>query len=132
MQLADHFRELVDSFSELIGKHIKLARFELKEDAKAIGLEVGKILAFVPLLLVGYIMLAVAAGLFLHRYVAADVAFLIVAAFNLGLGGLGIFLAIKKLRARQVLDDTKAEIETTALSFKTTEAFVKSQRSPNL
>jgi uncharacterized membrane protein YqjE len=119
MQLADHFRELVDAFSDLIAKHIKLARVELKDDAKAIGLEVGRILAFVPILLVGYIILAVAAGLFLNRYMAADIAFLIVAVFNLTVGGLGIFFAIKKLQARQVMNDTRAEIESTALALRT-------------
>lgn len=118
MQLADHFRELVDAFSDLIAKHLKLARVELKEDAKAISVEVGKILAFVPLLMVGYILLAIAAGLFLNRYMAPDVAFLIVAAFNLAVGGLGIFLAVKKLQARQLMNDTRAEIETTALELR--------------
>ncbi len=118
MELADHFRELVDAFSDLIGKHLKLARVELKEDAKAISVEVGKIVAFVPLLFVGYIMLAVAGGLYLHRFLPADVAFLIVAVFNLAVGGAGIYAAVKKLQARQVLNDTKAAIETTAIALR--------------
>ncbi len=118
MQLGDHFRELVDAFSDLIAKHIKLARVELREDAKAIGLEVGRILAFLPLLLVGYILFSVAAALFLHRYLAADLAFLLVAVFNLGVGGIGIFLAVKKLQARPVMDDTKAAFETTAIALR--------------
>ena len=63
MQLADHFRELVDAFSDLIVKHVKLVRVELREDARLIGIEVGKILAFVPLLMVGYLILSVAVAL---------------------------------------------------------------------
>ena len=126
MQLADHFRELVDAFSELIAKHIKLARVELKEDAKAIGLEVGKIVAFVPLLAVGYLLLAVALALFLNRYMAADLAFLAVGALNLALGGVGIFLATRKLQARQVMNDTVAEIESTAVALRS-EAIVRRQ-----
>jgi uncharacterized membrane protein YqjE len=118
MPLADHLRELVDAFSDLIANHIRLARVELKEDAKAIGVEVGKVLAFLPLLLVGYIMLAVAAALFLHRFLPGDAAFLIVAVFNLAVGGIGIFLAVKKLQLKQVMDDTRAELETSAVALR--------------
>ena len=119
MQLADHFRELVDALSDLFAKHLKLARVELKEDVRAIGTNVGKIVAFVPLLLVGYGLLMVGAALFLHRFLPADVAFLIVAAVNLAVGGVGIVVALKKLQARQVMDDTKAEIESTAVALRT-------------
>ena len=125
MQLADHFRELVDAFSDLIVKHVKLVRVELREDARLIGIEVGKILAFVPLLMVGYLILSVAVALFLHRYMAADVAFLIVATFNLIVGGVGIFLAIKKLQARQLMNDTRAEIESTASALRAQTAVVR-------
>lgn len=119
MQLADHFRELVDAFSDLISKHLKLARVELKEDVRAIGSEVGKIVAFVPLLLVGYSLLMVGAALFLHRFLPADVAFLIVAAFNLAVGGVGTFVALKKLQARRVMDDSQAEIASTKVALRT-------------
>ena len=119
MHLAENLKSVVDSISDLMVQHIKLARVELKEDARVIGIEVGKILAFVPLLMVGYLILGVAAALFLHRYMAADVAFLIVATFNLTVGGVGIFLAVKKLQARQVMNDTRAEIESTALALRT-------------
>jgi uncharacterized membrane protein YqjE len=115
MQLADHFRELVDSFSDLVTKHIKLARVELREDARAIGVDVGRLFAFVPLLVAGYIMLMVAAALFLTRHVAADVAFLLVAAVNLVPGGIGTAVVVRKLQARQVMNDTEAEIKTTAI-----------------
>jgi len=118
MQLADQFRELVDSFSDLIGKHLKLARVELKEDATAVGMDLGKILAFVPLLLVGYLLLMVAAGLFLHRFLAADVAFPLIGAVNVVGGGLGIFLAVRKLQKRTLLNDTKEALETTAIALR--------------
>lgn len=118
MQLADHFRELVDAFSDLMGKHIKLARVELEEDARAVGGEVARIVAFLPLLFVGYIMLSVALGLFLNRYIAAELAFLSVAALNLGIGGVGTFLAVRKLRARRVMNDSEAELQTTAMALR--------------
>ena len=119
MQLADHFRELVEALSDLIAKHLKLARVELKEDARAIGAQVGQLVAFAPLVVVGYLLLCVAAALFLNRYTAVDLAFLIVAGFNLIVGGVGIFLAVRKLKSRQVMNDTRAEIESTAIALST-------------
>ncbi|MBS1150653.1 MAG: hypothetical protein H6Q89_2351 [Myxococcaceae bacterium] len=119
MQLADHFRELVDALSDLIARHLKLAQVELKEDVRAIGIDVGKLAAFVPLVLIGYLLLCVAAALFLNRYMGADLAFLLVGAFNLGVGGLGILLAVRKLKSRQVMNDTRAEIESTAIALST-------------
>lgn len=118
MQLADHFRELVDSFSDLIAKHLKLAKVELKEDAKAIGADVGKIVAFLPLVLTGYLLLCAAGALFLARFVGPELGFLIVALVNLGGGGLGIFLAVRKLQTRAVMNDTQAEIQSTALALR--------------
>ncbi len=120
MQLADHFRELVDSFSDLIAKHLKLAKVELKEDAKAIGADVGKIVAFLPLVLTGYLLLCVAGAIFLGRYVGYELGFLLVAAANLGAGGLGISLAVRKLQTRAVMNDTQAEIESTAIALRGT------------
>jgi uncharacterized membrane protein YqjE len=118
MQLAEHLRALIDAFSELMAQHIKLARVELKEDAKKLGTQAGKIAAFTPLILVGYILLCVAASLFLTRFVPADAAFLIVAGINLVVGGVGIFLAVRKLRSTKVMDETKAELQTTAIALR--------------
>lgn len=115
MHLAEHVTELIDAFSELIAQHIKLAKVELKEDAKAIGIQVGKIAAFVPLLVIGLILLNIAGALFLRRFMAADLAFLVVALLNFAVGGLGIFLAVKALQGRRVMDGTKAELQSTAI-----------------
>lgn len=119
MLLGDHFRDLVDAFSELISRHILLARVELKEDAKAIGVEVGRIVAFFPLLLVGYVLVAVAASLFLTRYFAPDVAFLAVGLFHLAVGAAGVSLALRKLQTRELMNDTAAELDTTVASLRT-------------
>lgn len=118
MQLADHFRELVDSFSDLFAKHLKLARVELKEDAKAIGADVGKIAAFVPLIAVGYLLLMVALALFVARFTGPELGFLAVAVLNLAVGGAGIFLAVRNLQSRQVMNDTQAELHSTALALR--------------
>ncbi len=118
MHLAEHFRELVDSFSDLMSHHIKLARVELKEDATGLLKQVGKIAAFVPLLLVGYSLLCVALALFLRRFMGADAAFLLVAVGNIAAGAIGILLAARALKDRRVMDDTRAELQSTAIALR--------------
>lgn len=118
MQLGHHFRELVDSFSGLILQHVTLARVELKEDARAIGAQIGRIAAFAPMLLVGYFFLNVSGALFLGRHVGFELAFLFVALANLAAGGLGIFFAVKALQGRQVMDDTEKELQATAIALR--------------
>lgn len=118
MQLAEHLREIVDALSELISQHIKLARVELKEDARELGTQVGKLAAFLPLIVVGYALLCVAGALFLHRYLPIDAAFLIVAALNFAVGGVGILLAVRRLKQRKVLSGTLDELRTTAIVFR--------------
>ena len=118
MQMAENFKALVDATSELIAQHIKLARVELKEDVKDMGTQVGMIAAFIPLLIFGYLLLCIAAALFLTRFVPVDAAFLIVAGVNFAVGGLGILLAVRKLKGHKVLSKTKDELHTTALALR--------------
>jgi len=120
MQLADNLKAVVEAMSELIEQHIKLARVELKEDVKVIGTNVGMLAAFVPLVIFGYLFLCVAAGFLLARYVPIDAAFLIVAGFNLGVGAVGILLAVRKLSKRKMLAHTKDELQTTAMALRST------------
>ena len=115
MQLAEHLKAIVDAMSELIAQHIKLARVELKEDAREVGTQVGKIAAFVPLLIVGYVLVCIAAALFLRHYLPIEVGFLIVAGLNFAVGGVGILLALRRLRARKVMRETRSELQATAI-----------------
>ena len=119
MPMAEHLRAIIDALSELVAQHIKLARVELKEDARELGGQVAKIAAFVPLIVMGYALLCVALALFLRRFVPIDAAFLIVAASNLAGGGLGILLAVRRLKERKVLSGTRDELQATALVLRT-------------
>jgi hypothetical protein len=114
MSAAQNLKTVIESFSDLLEGHIKLFKLELAEDAKVIGVEVGKIVALLPLIFVGYAFLCGALALFLQRWFAADLSYLAVGLLNLAAGGIGIALAAKKLSKKQVLDGTRREANATA------------------
>lgn len=111
MALGTQLREVVDGFSELTAQHIRLARVELAEDARFVGVRVGVIAALAPLILVGYGFLCVALALVLRRVMAIDLAFLLVGLVNLVGGVAGIVVAAKQLGEKKVLTDTLTELE---------------------
>lgn len=114
MSTADHLRAVVESFGALLEGHLKLFKLELAEDAKVIGVQVGKIVVFVPLILTGYGFLCAALAMFLARYVGPELATLIVGLLNVAGGALGILLAAKTLSKRGVLEGTKREAAATS------------------
>lgn len=114
MALGNQIRELVDAFAELVAQHVRLARMELAEDARFVGIRVGVIAALAPLILVGYGFLCVALALALHRVMEADFAFLIVGGVNLVGGVAGIAVAGRQLGTRKVLESTVVSFEKTS------------------
>ncbi len=119
MPTTEHLRAIIEALSELVAQHVQLARVELKEDVKELGTQVGKIAAFVPLLIMGYALLCVALALFLRRFLPLDASFLIVAGLNLGGGALGIMLAVRRLKERKVLlSGSRDELQSTALALR--------------
>ena len=114
MALGNQVRELVDAFSELVAQHVRLARMELKEDARFVCLRVGVIAALAPLILVGYCFLCVALALTLRRWLADELAVLLVGVLNLLIGGIGIAVVGRQLSARKVLDATIVELESSS------------------
>ncbi len=101
---------MADSFSRLVSQHLTLARLELAEDAKAMGLDVARIVAFVPFVLVGYVFLCGALSVALAAWLGYAGALLVVGALNVVGGGLGIWRAVSRLQNRQVMDDTSQEL----------------------
>ena len=114
MALGTQLRDLVDSFSELTAQHIRLARVELAEDTKFIGMRVGVIAALAPMIVVGYGFLCIALAFALQRVIAVDLSFLLVGLLNLILGGVGISKAVKELQSRPVMDETLSELDATS------------------
>jgi Putative Actinobacterial Holin-X, holin superfamily III len=113
MALGVDLRSTVDAFADLVQRHLKLLRLELARDAKAIGTEVGKIAVLSPLLLVGYGFLCVALALFLRRFMAPDLAFLLVGVLNLAIALGGIRQAALNLSGRAVLSRSLEQLERT-------------------
>ncbi|MBM4783706.1 MAG: phage holin family protein [Archangiaceae bacterium] len=114
MALGTQLRDVVDGFSELTAQHIRLARLELAQDARFIGVRVGVIAALAPLILVGYGFLCVALALVLRRVMPADLAFLLVGLVNLIGGVAGIAVAATQLNEKKVMHETLTELEDTS------------------
>ena len=115
MALVPHVKALVDSFSDLTAQHIRLAKVELKDDAKYIGLRVGIMAGLAPLILVGYGFLCVAGALALRNVMAVELAFMTVGLANLLGAVLGIVVAAKQLGGRKVLNETVTQLQASAL-----------------
>jgi hypothetical protein len=101
---------MADSFSRLVSQHITLARLELAEDAKAMGKDVARIVAFVPFVLVGYFFLCGALAVVLSGWIGYAGGLAVVGGINVVGGGLAIWHAVSSLQGRQVMDDSSDEI----------------------
>ncbi len=101
---------MADSFSRLVSQHLTLARLELAEDAKAMGKDVARIVAFVPFVLVGYVFLCGALAVALSAWLGYAGALAGVGGVNVLAGGLGIWRAVSRLGSRQMMDDSSQEL----------------------
>ena len=110
---------MADSFGRLVSQHLTLARLELAEDAKAMGLDVARIVAFVPFVLVGYVFLCGALSVALAAWVGYAWALTAVGALNLVGGGLGIWQAISRFQGRRMMDDTSQELSRSVAALTT-------------
>lgn len=112
MAQVNPLRELVDAFSELVAQHVRLARLELKQDARFVGVRVGVIAAFAPLILVGYCFLCVALALTLRNFMGDELAFVTVGVLNLLIAGIGIAVAARQLSGHKMMNATVVELES--------------------
>jgi uncharacterized membrane protein YqjE len=110
---------MADSFSRLVSQHLTLARLELAEDAKAMGKDVAKIVAFVPFVLVGYVFLCGALSVALAQVMGYGWALTLVGGLNLVGGGLGIWRAISSLKDRQMMGETSQELSRSVAALST-------------
>jgi uncharacterized membrane protein YqjE len=111
--MAELVTQLVGDFSHLVAQHVALAKLELQKSARTVGLSVGQIAAFAPLILVGYAFLNAGLALALARWLPLPGALALVGLVNV-LGGMaGIAGAARRLR-RPVLETSRRELEQTA------------------
>jgi uncharacterized membrane protein YqjE len=109
--LSSALSRLTESVARLIADHAALARAEMREDVRALGLE---------LLVVGYALLCVALALALSSLMGSGWSFALVGAVNLLVGGVAIAIAARRLRRTDVMDDSRTEVERSARLFRQT------------
>ena len=97
--------------SQLIRYEIDLAKTELKGDARRVGIAVAGfgLAAFVGCLVLVLLSIALAFGL-VALGIWTWAAFLIVAALYIVLGGIGVFIAIRKLKRLSGLRETRKTV----------------------
>ena len=111
--MAELVVQLVADFSHLVAQHVALAKLELQNSARTVGLSVGQIAGFAPLILVGYAFLNAGLALALARWLPLAGAVALVGLINIVGGMVGIARAARRLR-RPVLDTSLRELEQTA------------------
>src|SRR5690348_7747254 len=97
--------------SQLIRYEIDLAKTELKGDAQRVGIAVAGfgLAAFIGCLVLVLLSIALAFGL-VALGIYAWAAFLIVAGLYVVLGGIGVFIAIRKLKRLSGLRETRKTV----------------------
>ena len=108
----DAFQRLIEGLQTFIREHLALARAEAKDELRTLLRDLAVAAAGVPFLLVGYLLLMIAAGFALALVLPSWAAFGIVAAVNLAAGGaLTFVLGGRVARKRLALPATGEEIQ---------------------
>ena len=103
-------RETADGLGHLISDHIKLARLELVSDAKSYGRQSALLLVMGALLILGYALAAVGLALVLSQWWGAITGFFAVAGLHVVVGGIGLAVAISRMRRTHLMDETLSEV----------------------
>jgi len=104
-------RETADGLGKLIADHVKLARVELVSDARFYVRDLAVMAAAGLVLLVGYVLGLLAAGMALGRAINnTPLAFAAVAALHLIAGAIGIVVAAKRAKRVRLMHDTAEEV----------------------
>jgi|SRR5579871_1186955 len=106
--------QAVESLGELVVDHIRLARVELATDVRIYASATGGVVVAVLLVTIGYLFASAAAALALAPLTGMPVAFALVAALHLVVGGLCVHVASTKARRTRLLRETTAEARRTA------------------
>lgn len=102
--------KLADGLGKLVTEHLELAKVELVDDAKELGLLVARLAVVVPFLLVGYSLLCGGIALVLSQWIPLYAALLILAVLNLLGGGLGLYAVVRKVQKKNVMGETLKEL----------------------
>jgi len=117
--IAAQISRVAEGLGKLFAEHVTLARLELAEDAKTVGKHAGLVAVFLPFVFLGYALLCIALSFGLTRWMSLPAAFALVGGVNLLAGAVGVLVAIKRLRARPLLNDTVSELNRSASLIQT-------------
>lgn len=112
--IGSHLAKMADGLAKLIAQHFSLARMEAIRDVKRIGMVLAGAAVFVPFVLVGYGFLCAAVAVWLAEQSSWLVALSAVGALNAAVGVVGVAITVRRLKGRQVMDDTVDELRRSA------------------
>lgn len=104
-------RSTFESLVDLLSAQIRLARTELALDARKALSKAAAISVFLPMMLVGYIVLCFALAALLGRVMSPAAAYAIVGGSQVLVGAAGTLLMVQRLRRLETLDRTKENVD---------------------
>jgi putative superfamily III holin-X len=107
---------LVQNLGNLVADHLALARIEIGEDIRTFAARLGTVALFVPLVLAGCALLLGALAVFLSPWLTLAGALLVVGGASFAAGGVGLKVAIGRLRVPDKVDEIVAGVKAEALA----------------
>jgi hypothetical protein len=110
-EIAERLRATAEDLMELVAAQVKLMRLELVDDVRALGARLLRAAIFLPLLSIGYTLLAGAGAYALGTRIGFGWSFALVGVVHAVVGGWGLLLATRTVRQVRVLDRSRDELE---------------------
>lgn len=103
-------RETADALGQLTVQHLRLARLEIKADLRTMGLQAGLIAVLVALAIVGYGLTMAGLAVILDGGSTGGIPLLIIGIVHVVAAGVGILIAVVRLRRMRLMNTTAAEV----------------------
>ena len=115
-----HLRSFLEAVLKLVAHHLELAKLELIGDIKAIGIRAGLVVGMLPLIILGYILIAAAGAKALGRVgIAFDLGLLIVGGGHIVIAVVVILVALKGIKGRKLMANTVRETKSSLAALST-------------
>jgi hypothetical protein len=103
-------RETADALGRLTMQHLRLARLEMQADLRAMGLQTAWIAGLAALAIVGYALTMAGLALVIGGGWREGLPFLLIGGAHVVVAGLGIMIAIARLRRMRPMNATAGEV----------------------
>jgi hypothetical protein len=110
-------RETADALGRLTVQHLQLARLEIKADLREMGLQGGLIAILVALAIVGYGLTMAGLAVILGGGLAGGIPLLLIGIAHVVAAGVGILIAMYRLRRMRLMDATASEVNRSLAPF---------------